>query len=72
MWVKEVGSRKKGHRPERTRLVSGDELGMAKRVNEAVMYKVLFTVITVAEFYSVEALFVKALVLFHLQKEDLR
>lgn len=60
MWGKEIGSRKKGHRPERARLVSGEVLGMTQRTTEATLCKALFTIITVTEFYCAAVLLVKA------------
>lgn len=60
MWGKEIGSRKKGHRPGRARLVSGEELGMAQRTSKATLCKGLFTIITVTEFYCAAVLLVRA------------
>lgn len=42
---------KKGHQPERARLVSGEKLGMGKRTNDATLCKALFSIITATGFY---------------------
>lgn len=60
MWGKEIGSRKKGRRPGRARLVTGEELGMAQRTSKATLCKALFTIITVKEFYCAAVLLVRA------------
>ena len=56
----EIGSRKKGHRPGRARLVSGVELGMAQRTSKPTLCRALFTIITVTEFYCAAVLLVRA------------